>query len=628
MEVDTTGSVRGVEDLPSPFKINKQDSQVEETSVYQGGYAAEHAPVTDNASSVVLQNQPQSVATILLAPPAASSHAAADNNQPESATVISASISGVVVARSSPACSNRNNAVTASPIAPPDATITASTTPVTVNQATISAYETLSLHPTDSTKLIARFRVELPHAPGTYYEQIDEIPVRDETASSPAKPGFYFIRDLTNAKIPQRRRANKKNNHQGDRWTRQASGEIWTRPGLDGKEIEVWEPIVVFRRFNATTQKYEQIYINLSKLKNVDPNDKMYQYAYNKWIDQIRRRRDGTYVQVVNKDHWTHAERRALYAAINAFVRKAGLRNFGFGSDVTMNQKDIQVMTDAVNTVGGKNRHVDAVRGQISSAHLRKNKAIYDLLQRAQVLRDRLDRDEIVPRKERYPQEAILPSLFPPDANTTPSSRMRGPRPRGEVGNSVNCLNDSEADLTDTPEDMLTPACQPTLRATSPDLASILDTKAPGLPPYNRAAKFEDADGNEIAGVSDTWMDTDGEGSDCQVESEFQEDMEWETYSEQPVDEDLAREEALNVQVAILQSVQDQARAVIRVPGHSKSDIDSESDSSAPTTVTPARKRKRILDTDEETGSDGDDEADMAPPQTRAIKRTRSGERR
>jgi hypothetical protein len=628
MRVDANGNVRGVEDLPSPFKTNKQDTQVDETSVSQGGCAAEPVTVIDNAYSVVLQTPPQSAATILLAPAAASSNAPADNNQPASATTISASNGGAVVAGSSPAVSNQSNAVTASTIAQPDATITATTTAVTVNQATISAYETFSPHPTDPTKLIARFRVELPHASGTYYEQIDEIPVRDETASSPAKPGFYFIRDLTNAKIPQRRRANKKNNHQGDKWTRQASGEIWTRPGLNGEGIDVWEPIVVFRRFNATTQKYQQIYINLSKLDNVDPNDKMYQYAYNKWIDQIRRRRDGTYVQVVNKDHWTHAERRALYAAINAFVRKAGLRNFGFGPDVAMNQKDIQVMTNAVNTVGGKNRHVDAVRGQISSAHIRKNKAIYDLLQHAQVLRDRLDRDEIVPRKERYPQEAIVSSLFPPDANTTPGSRRRGPRPRGEVGNSVNCPNDSDADLTDTPEDMLTPCCQLSLRAASPDLASTLNTKAPGLPPYNRAAKFEDADGNEIAGVSDTWTDTDEEGSDCEVESEFQEDMEWETYSEQSIDEDLAREEALNVQVAILQSVQDQARTVIRVPAPSKSDIDSGSDSSAPTSVTPARKRKRIPNTDEETGSDGDDEADMAPPQTRSIKRTRSSVRK
>jgi hypothetical protein len=520
-------------------------------------------------------------------------------------------------------------------------TITAPYSAHRVNQVTISHFETFTPHPTDPTKIIGRIRLEIPHAPGTYYEQMDELPMLDEDAVSPSDPSFYFIVDLTAAKVPQRRRANKENNYKPDLWIRQpGTREIWTRPGLNDEPVEVWEFIGVFRRFNATTHKYEQIHINLAKLKNVDPNDKTWQYAYNKWIDQIRRRRDGTYIKEVSKDHWTHAERRALYDAINEFVRKAGLHAFGFGQNVAMSNIDIQSMTDAVNRVGGKNRLVDAVRGQISSSHPRKNKAIYDLMGRGINMRERLKHGEIVSRSERHPQNAILLSLFPPDENTTSGNSKRGRNHKGSIKSLIDLVSDAESGSLESRSSLHSLSQPSSSCVASPDPITALRMKEPGLPPNNRSTRIEDSDGNEIA-ESDTWVDEEADILEGEFEDEHAEVMSWETCSESSLEgkerfrqqeEDLARkeaavqakQEALAIQMAALNSLRDQPlppppSCGIALSGRSSSGSDSDSD--VIPAVAPISKRKRMADDLEDTGSL---EAEKGSLQAHPIKKTRT----
>jgi hypothetical protein len=225
------------------------------------------------------------------------------------------------------------------------------------NQRTRHPGEWFYLHPTDPMKLVALIKIENPYEPGTYYEQRDEIPVFDQTVQSPDKPSFIYLPSLDDAKIPNKHRANKKNNHAPNLWVRHPDGSMnWTRPGR-GDSVDRWGPIVVFRRFNYVTKKYEDIHVNLKKLENIDPNDDHnYHHPYNKWLDQIKRRHDRDYVKKTSKNHWSIAERRELYRAVNNFVRQWGLHKFGFKGGAKMTHEQMSVVADAINEVGGMDR--------------------------------------------------------------------------------------------------------------------------------------------------------------------------------------------------------------------------------------------------------------------------------
>ncbi|KAL5114043.1 hypothetical protein ACEQ8H_008057 [Pleosporales sp. CAS-2024a] len=287
--------------------------------------------------------------------------------------------------------------------------------PVGFSQPLRHAHESFTAHPTDATKMIARLRVPISNELDAYYEQTDTIPVLDQSATPPHRPSYYFIPDLTQSKLEKKLRASKKNEGQPKKWVRQGTSNRWTREDPKGGPDAVFEPKIMFRRFDSTTHKYEELYLNMRMLSGCDPNNQTWMYAYNKWIDQIRRRRDSTYTKLVNKDHWTVAERRALCEAINHYVRVSGLRRFGSGDDVQIPCAAMQAMADAVNAVGGKKRRPDAVRSQIFSSHLKKNKVIFDLIERAKHIRARLAAGEKIARAERYPDMAIPESMFPKD---------------------------------------------------------------------------------------------------------------------------------------------------------------------------------------------------------------------
>jgi hypothetical protein len=63
------------------------------------------------------------------------------------------------------------------------------------------------------------------------------------------------------------------------------------------------------------------------------------------------------------------------------------------------------------------NKHQpDAVRSQIFSSHAEKNEAFFDLLQRADAVRERLANGEVIPRDQLHPEEAIPESEFPEES--------------------------------------------------------------------------------------------------------------------------------------------------------------------------------------------------------------------
>lgn len=228
------------------------------------------------------------------------------------------------------------------------------------------------------------------------------------------QPGSIIVPEVEASKVPRTKK--------GSPWVPVpgTSHYEWTR--TKGEQQETWRIVIFFRRLNRNTHQYEDMYINTNMLRNVDPNNKRFRTSYNKWVLQFARRRDATYTQKVARVHWSVAERRALYTATNTFCAKFGINKFGFTEDCKLSTKQLQLMADAVNAapnpLRSAPRGVDAVRGQIISAHDKdqpKNKAIFDLLGRAVVLRARVAGGEAVPRAERKPQFAIALSEFPVD---------------------------------------------------------------------------------------------------------------------------------------------------------------------------------------------------------------------
>lgn len=45
-----------------------------------------------------------------------------------------------------------------------------------------------------------------------------------------------------------------------------------------------------FRRLDRDTYAFQDIYVNVGHLRNVDPNDKNFRKLYNKWVLQFARR--------------------------------------------------------------------------------------------------------------------------------------------------------------------------------------------------------------------------------------------------------------------------------------------------------------------------------------------------
>ncbi|UPX15394.1 uncharacterized protein EKO05_0005841 [Ascochyta rabiei] len=288
--------------------------------------------------------------------------------------------------------------------------------------------ETIRPHPTDARKVIVTYRYT--DAAGGVFVQETEMPeVAPAQASASEEPGSIIVPDVETSKVPRTKK--------GSPWVRVpgTSQHQWKRG--DGEQQETWSVVIFFRRLNRDTHAYQDIYVNTNMLTTVNPNDKRFRTSYNKWILQFARRRDATYTQKVARVHWSVAERRALYTAINTFCHESGIHRFGFTENCKLSTAQLQVMADAVNAAPNPlrvvPRGVDAVRGQIISAHDKaqpKNKAVFDLMAKAVVLRARIAAGEAVSGAERKPRLAIALTEFPVDAlpaaaSSTPSDRKR-----------------------------------------------------------------------------------------------------------------------------------------------------------------------------------------------------------
>jgi len=210
----------------------------------------------------------------------------------------------------------------------------------------------------------------------------------------------------------------------------------WTRG--EGRNKQTWRVNVFFRRLDRRTFAFQDIYVNTKLSRNVDPNDKDYHAAYNKWILQIARRQDATYTSDVARVHWIAAERRALNTAINTFCVKFGIHSFGFAAECKLSTEQLQIMADAVNAVPNPSRleprGIDAVRSQITSDHNNshpKNREIFNLLAKGIDFHARMSDGEEIPGIEQKSKAAISLSAFPVDtavtatATLTPDSKKR-----------------------------------------------------------------------------------------------------------------------------------------------------------------------------------------------------------
>ena len=307
----------------------------------------------------------------------------------------------------------------------------------------LSEYEKFTPHDTDPTKINVIFRMRMPDGSG-WYIQKDIIPdVRRSTEEDKYREhDSIFSTILEACKVPPKYK--EKHDSSEPRWVK-ADGHRWERT-IEGK-TDVFVAKVVHRRFNGRTHKYEQIYFSKSKLNDIDPNDKQWVYAYNKWIDQIMRRSDADYVQTTLREHWKPEEICAMYTGFNAFFHTNGIDAY-----TRISSNDLQTILDPVNAVGGYNRGLDALRGQMNSAHGGKNPSMAYLRDHLPLLKDYIDTGGVLSQDERFPEQFIPEAEFPrePRKNlrrtTADGTRLR-PRGRGFKYRSIGTQTGDDADV-------------------------------------------------------------------------------------------------------------------------------------------------------------------------------------
>lgn len=288
--------------------------------------------------------------------------------------------------------------------------------------------ESIRFHPTDPTKLIVTYHVTVDGKP--YYQKTEIPKVIPMPADVPSSGDSVIFPNVEASTVPRTPKSSP--------WTPVpgSAGYEWTRG--EGDEKKAWRINIFFRRLSRDTHAFEDIYVNVNHLKNVDPNNSTFRTVYNKWVLQIARRQDANYTQKVARVHWNAAERRALYTAINAFCARFGIHRFGFADECKLSTNALQMMADAVNAAPNPSRcdarGIDAVRGQITSAHNKsppKNKAVFDLLAQSTGFRARMAAGEVIPKAVRKPKAAISRAEFPLDTpvpgtpRSTPDSKKR-----------------------------------------------------------------------------------------------------------------------------------------------------------------------------------------------------------
>jgi hypothetical protein len=268
----------------------------------------------------------------------------------------------------------------------------------------LTSKETFAPHDTDPTKIEATFKIKMPDG-NSWFIQKDTIPEKRDSADENLYKAddSVFFPDLENCKVPKKDK--EKKSSIAVRWNKVAENR-WERT-FKGKH-EVFTPSIALRRFNARTHAYEHIHIGQSKLNNIDPNNKKWKDAYNKWIDQISRRSNAAYQKKKMRDHWSVAEICAMYTGINAYVHANGIDAYD-----NMSTADLKTIINAINAVGGKNRGLDALRGQIVSAHETKNATMAHLRDNCRDFRDLIEGGGIVSDDERFPTHIIPLTEFP-----------------------------------------------------------------------------------------------------------------------------------------------------------------------------------------------------------------------
>jgi hypothetical protein len=273
--------------------------------------------------------------------------------------------------------------------------------------------ETFEPHDTDPDLIEGTIKIKLPDGSGWYilkwdvYEKRDLDKIPEDVKKRYKSTDCIFLPPMGPAKAPAKVKPRK--GREEPKWVRDLSVEYrWTRYHPAKKITEIFEPKFVFRRFNAWTHAYEHVYVGMKKLANIDPNNADWMTEYNKWVDQIHRRKDADYVQEKYRNHWSVAEQRTMLRGFNEYIHANGRDSFRKMSD-----EDLQPILDAINAVGGMNRRIDALRGQFISAHAKKNPKVAFLRDTAQSYVDRIKVGEAIPDEERYPEHAIPESEFP-----------------------------------------------------------------------------------------------------------------------------------------------------------------------------------------------------------------------
>ncbi|KAF2994345.1 hypothetical protein E8E13_000221 [Curvularia kusanoi] len=284
---------------------------------------------------------------------------------------------------------------------------------------------------------------------GSLYTQETTTPKPLNTPPTLSIPGSTIFPSVSTAKIPR--------TLSNTPWTPLPGSQnhTWTRGGGDdgNSNSEIWRVTMFFRRLSRTAHTHTETYHSARAVLETDPNSTRFRSWYNKWILQFARRHDNAYTQRVTRVHWSAAERRVLYAQINAFCARHGLHRFSVrdGGLLKAQRDDMAAAVNKVqNPRRSEPRNADAVRSQIASARggdSPKNKPVFEALRRAEDVRRRIAAGERVERAEQYPEYAIPLELFPGDAGDGEGQREAGGSERDDDSSGLSSPPESEDEV-------------------------------------------------------------------------------------------------------------------------------------------------------------------------------------
>ena len=280
--------------------------------------------------------------------------------------------------------------------------------------------EKFSFNADEPDKISVVFKQKIPaDNGGGWYRQADLIPEINDSGDQSDK-NKYLLPDPQDRSIPKKK--------DGQLWKpTDSSKRTWKRG--DG---ETWTFTALFRCFQRSNDEYIGKYLVSFKFyDNIDLNDKEYVKTYNKLLSQWRRR--VMHVRTRIRDHWSEEEAAFVYTLINTWIKENGIEKFDIKAVYAERQSWVASLNKAFNATRTEDSLVSWVRNKTKAP----KHPLGILTKRVNGIKDRIEADEDVAKKDRFPDEAI-----PLDKKTAEKRKHRADTESESEKEELDIVND------------------------------------------------------------------------------------------------------------------------------------------------------------------------------------------